>query len=203
MRYFILLFAGLVLAANGARAAGGEIISYSDGTTALEGYWSPSQCGGEKPAAVVLVVHQWMGLTAYEKMRADMLAAQCYNALAIDMYGKGVRPTNYDEAGAQADIYKGDSALARRRINAALDYVRTRADIDTAHIAAIGYCFGGSMVLELARSGANISGIISFHGGLATPAPVTQPGIHKDTGTGSPRCRRSAGAAGRNRGLRR
>lgn len=178
MKYLLVLLAAITLFADNAQAAG-EPVRYNDGATALEGYWSPSQCPSEKPAPVVLVVHQWMGLTAYEKMRADMLAAQCYNAFAIDMYGNGIRPANNDEAGAQASIYKGDPALARRRINAALDSVRTRKDIDPAHIAAMGYCFGGSMVLELARSGADISGIISFHGGLSTPAPATQPGAIK------------------------
>ena len=108
-----------------------------------------------------------------------MLAAQCYNAFAVDMYGKGIRPGNYDEAGAQAGKYKSDPALARRRIKAALDYVRTRTDINPARIGVIGYCFGGSMALELARSGADINSVISFHGGLSTPAPATKPGSIK------------------------
>jgi dienelactone hydrolase len=108
-----------------------------------------------------------------------MLAKECYNAFAVDMYGQGIRPENKDDAGKQAKIYKSDAALARRRIRAALDYVRSRSDADATRIAAIGYCFGGSMALELARSGAEISGIASFHGGLSSPDPVKEKGIVK------------------------
>lgn len=177
MRFYLLLLAALIFMTDPVLA--GESISYYDGSTALEGYWEPSQCNTAKPAPTILIIHQWMGLTDYEKMRAGLLAAQCYNALAVDMYGKGIRPTNYDDAGKQASIYKDDPVLARQRIGAALEYVRTRSDVDAAQIAAIGYCFGGSMALELARSGADIKSVISFHGGLSSPAPVTLPGAIK------------------------
>ncbi len=165
----VLLFLFLV-APGDARA--GEPVVYHDGDTALEGYWEPSACPDAPHAPVVMIVHQWMGLTGYEKMRAGMLAKECYNAFAVDMYGQGIRPENKADAGKQAKIYKSDAALARRRIKAALDYALSRNDADTTRIAAIGYCFGGSMVLELARSGARISGIAGFHGGLSSPDPV-------------------------------
>lgn len=171
--FFLIVF---FLAAGPAFA--GETVAYQDGDTVLEGYWAPANCNDHgMPAPTVIVIHQWMGLTDYEKMRADMLAAQCYNAFAADMYGKGVRPVNKDEAGNQASLYKKDPALARKRINAALNYVRSRSGADAGRIAAIGYCFGGTMALELARSGADIAGAVSFHGGLSTPARVTKPGI--------------------------
>lgn len=161
-------------------AHAGETVSYKDGTTELEGYYVPSTCKSPAAAPVVLVIHQWMGLTDNEKMRADMLAHACYNAFAVDMYGKGIRPKNTDEAGTLATLYKNDPALGRRRITAALDFVRNGIAANSKHkIAVIGYCFGGTMALELARSGADIKGAISFHGGLSTPAPVTQPGIIK------------------------
>ena len=131
------------------------------------------------PAPVVLVVHQWKGLGEHEKSRAEQIAAQCYNAFAVDMYGKGVRPATSDAAGAEAGKYKNNPALARQRLKAALDWVRKRDDVDVAHIAAMGYCFGGTMVLELARGGEDIDAVISFHGGLASPAPITKPGILK------------------------
>ena len=157
----------------------GELKIYKDGDVELEGYWAPSQCESTTPAPVVLVIHQWMGLTDYEKGRTDKLAKECYNAFAVDMYGKGIRPANIDEAGKQATLYKSDAALARRRITAALDFVKTQSNVDAGKIAAIGYCFGGTMALELARSGADIKAVIPFHGGLATPAPLTEPGVIK------------------------
>jgi dienelactone hydrolase len=156
----------------------GETVQYRDGDLVLEGYFAPSQCG-EGKAPVVLIVHQWMGLGDYEKSRADMLAEKCYNAFAVDMYGQGVRPTTKAAAGAQSSIYKNSPAMARGRMNAALDYVRRRTDVDPTRVAAIGYCFGGTMALELARSGAPLDAAISFHGGLSSKAPVTQPGAIK------------------------
>ncbi len=160
-------------------AIAGEPVIYKDGDIELEGYWVASACA-DKPslAPTVLVIHQWKGLGDNEKMRADMLSKQCYNAFAVDMYGKDVRPADNDAAGKEAGIYKNDPALARRRITAALDYVRSRPDVDKTRIAAIGYCFGGTMALELARSGADVKSVISFHGGLATKAPA-EPGVIK------------------------
>ena len=164
-----IISAALVIAPAPARA--GETVIYRDGDATLEGYWAAAQCG-EGPAPVVMVVHQWMGPGDYEKARADMLAKECYNAFVVDMYGQGVRPADKTEAGAQATLYKNDPALARGRMKAALDYVRSRADADPARVAVIGYCFGGTMALELARSGADINAVISFHGGLSTKAPA-------------------------------
>lgn len=174
----LALFLAVLLIALPVRAQNfaGTPIAYMDGETQLEGYWSPSQCENGK-APVVLIVHQWKGLTDYEKSRADMLAAQCYNAFAIDMYGKGIRPQSAEEAGAQAGKYKNDPQLARQRLKAALDFARAQNNTDPGRVAIMGYCFGGTMALELARSGADIDGAISFHGGLSTKAPVTEPGI--------------------------
>lgn len=176
----ILLIFTFVFLISITPALAGENIIYHDGDAVLEGYWVPSACPDrDTPAPTVLVIHQWMGLTEYEKMRADMLAKECYNAFAIDMYGRGIRPSSKEEAGKLATLYKSDPALARKRITAALDYVRNRKDVKSSSVAAIGYCFGGTMALELARSGADIAGVISFHGGLSTPAPLTQPGTIK------------------------
>ena len=109
---------------------------------------------GKRPG--VLVVHQWLGLTDYEKHRAAMLAQLGYVAFCADIYGKGVRPQNPQEAGAQAGKYKNDRQLLRARVNAGLDALRRQPLVDPKRIAAIGYCFGGTTVLELARSGADL-----------------------------------------------
>jgi dienelactone hydrolase len=148
-----------------------ETIEYQDGDTTLEGYLAyDTAVTGKRPG--VLVVHQWMGLTDYEKMRCEMLAKLGYMAFAVDVYGKGIRPANTGEAGAQAGKYKSDRALLRRRVNAGLDWLRHSERVDTNRLAAIGYCFGGTAVIELARSGADLAGVVSFHGGLDSPTPA-------------------------------
>jgi dienelactone hydrolase len=148
-----------------------KLIEYRDGDTLLEGYYTydDSIIKGKRPA--VLIVHQWMGLGDYEKKRADMLATLGYNVFAVDIYGKGVRPKDTKEAGVLATKYKTDRDLLRRRVNAGLDVLEKSELTDPKRVAAIGYCFGGTTVLELARSGADIAGVASFHGGLDSPRP--------------------------------
>lgn len=110
-----------------------------------------------------------MGLTDHEKNRARMLANLGYVAFACDIYGKGSRPKNTDEAGVAAGKYKGDVALFRKRLNLGLDQLKAQANVDGKKLGAIGYCFGGTGALELARSGADVKAVVSFHGGLSTP----------------------------------
>ena len=147
-----------------------ETVEYKDGDTTLEGHLTYDDAlAGKRPA--VLVVHQWKGLTDYEKKRCEMLAKLGYVAFAVDIYGKGIRPATTQEAGAQAGKYKNDRTLLRQRANAGLDWLRKHERVDAKRIAAIGYCFGGTSVIELARSGAEVAGVVSFHGGLDSPKP--------------------------------
>lgn len=147
-----------------------EVVEYKDGDVTLEGFvaWNTESA---KKAPGVLVVHQWMGLTDYEKGRCMQLAELGYVAFALDIYGKGIRPGTPQDAAKQAGIYKSDRKLYRRRLNLGLDQLRSREVVDSGKLAAIGYCFGGTGVLELARSGAEVSGVVSFHGGLDSPEP--------------------------------
>jgi len=148
-----------------------KTIEYKQGDATLEGFVAYDDAiKGPRPG--ILIVHQWMGLTDYEKHRAEMLAQLGYVAFCADIYGKGVRPQNTQEAGAQAGKYKGDRQLLRARVNAGLDALRQQPLVDPKRLAAIGYCFGGTTVLELARSGADVSGVVSFHGGLDSPTPA-------------------------------
>jgi dienelactone hydrolase len=148
-----------------------ETVEYKQGDATLEGFLAyDDSISGKRPG--VLVVHQWLGLTDYEKRRATMLAQLGYVAFCADIYGKGVRPKDVSEAGAQAGKYKGDRALLRARVNAGLDVLKKNELVDTTRVAAIGYCFGGTTVIELARSGADLNGVVSFHGGLDSPTPA-------------------------------
>jgi dienelactone hydrolase len=148
-----------------------QTVEYKQGDTTLEGFLAyDGSISGKRPG--VLVVHQWLGLTDYEKHRAQMLAQLGYVAFCADIYGKDSRPKDVSEAGALAGKYKTDRQLLRARVNAALDVLEKNELVDPNRVAAIGYCFGGTTVLELARSGANLSGVISFHGGLDSPTPA-------------------------------
>jgi dienelactone hydrolase len=163
--------AGIVfLSATASAAVKTEVIEYRDGDTVLEGYLAYDPAAGVRPG--VLVVHQWMGLGDYEKKRCEMLAELGYTAFAVDIYGKGVRPGTPGDAGKLAGQYKGDRALFRRRLAAGLARFRQVTSADASKTAAIGYCFGGTGVLELARSGADLRGVVSFHGGLSSPTPA-------------------------------
>jgi dienelactone hydrolase len=147
----------------------GEPVDYVSGDTTCEGWHAyDSAVEGKRPS--VLIVHQWTGLTDSEKMRAEMLAGLGYNVFALDIYGKGIRPQP-PEAGTIAGSFKEDRALYRARLASGLEVLRGFPQTDVNQIAAIGYCFGGTGVLELARSGADIGGVVSFHGGLSNPSP--------------------------------
>lgn len=145
-----------------------QVVEYKHGNTVLEGYLAYDDAiKGQRPG--VMVVHEWTGLGPYVKQRSEQLAKLGYVAFAVDMYGKGIRPTNPKEAAAQANIYKSDRKLMRDRAAAGLKVLQANKLTDKNRIAAIGYCFGGTTVLELARSGANVAGVVSFHGNLDTP----------------------------------
>jgi len=136
----------------------------------LQGYLAYDDAiKGKRPG--VLIVHQWTGITDHEKGVARELAKLGYVAFCADVYGKGIRPKAPADAGAQAGKYRKDRELFRHRMILAMaELVKTKL-VANRKIAAIGYCFGGGGVLELARSGAPIAGVVSFHGNLDTPNP--------------------------------
>lgn len=150
-----------------------EWIEYKDGDTVLEGYlvFDEKYLREKSMNPAVIVVHDWMGFGAYANGRAEQLAQLGYVALAVDIYGKGVRPKDVGEASQQAGLYKSDRTLLRRRALSGYEVLKAHPLVDPRRIAAIGYCFGGTTVLEMARSGADLAGVVSFHGGLSTPTP--------------------------------
>lgn len=148
-----------------------EIVEYQQGDTILTGYLAyDNSVRGKRPG--VLVVHDWMGLGDFYQQKAEKLAQMGYIAFAADIYGKGVRPKNREEARTQATIYRSDRQLMRDRANAGLKVLRNHPLSKNNRLGAIGYCFGGGTVLELARSGAKVAGVVSFHGNLDTPNPT-------------------------------
>ena len=148
---------------QGAYAAGVKV-DYQVGDQTYEGYYISSN----KDAPLILLVHDWDGLTGYEVKRAEMLAELGYSVFAADLFGKGVRPTEMvDKRQHTGALYK-DREKLRALMQAALAAAKQQGgNVDNA--VSMGYCFGGAAVLEQARSGANLKGFVTFHGGLSTP----------------------------------
>lgn len=146
-------------------------VEYKDHDVTLDGYlaYDPA-VRGKRP--IVLVVHEWKGINDYVKKRCDQLATMGYVVFAPDIYGKGVRPESAADAGKEATKYKSDRKLMQQRMIAGLNKAKTFSEGDTSKIVVIGYCFGGTAALELGRSGADVDGIVSFHGGLNNPDPA-------------------------------
>lgn len=167
---FALLFTHLALATASTNE---ETVGYKQGETALEGFVSRPATKDLKKRPAIVIVHQWMGLTEYEKTRAKQMASEMgVVAFAADIYGKSARPKSQEEAGKLAGQYRdGDRTLLRARVNAAIDEVKKRKDVDPTKVIVAGYCFGGTTALEAGRSGAEIAGIVSFHGGLSNKKP--------------------------------
>jgi dienelactone hydrolase len=153
-----------------------ESVEYQQGNTHLKGYGVCNpEVKGLRPG--ILVVHEWWGLNDYARSRADQLARLGYVALAADLYGDGKIAKDMQEAGALSSVLKGNRPLLRERARAGLEALRGNPRVDPKRVAAIGYCFGGTTVLELARSGADVAGVVSFHGGLDTPDPSASRNI--------------------------
>jgi dienelactone hydrolase len=171
-RKMLLTFIGsLCLTGNASAAIQAHPVEYTsaDGTI-MEGYVAYDDTATTRRPGII-IVHDWMGLTQFDKDKAQELAQEGYVAFAADIYGKGVRPANADEAKTQATKYKSDRPLLRSRIGAAFDTLAAMKQVDNAKLLVMGYCFGGTAALELARSGKPLSGTVSFHGGLSNPTP--------------------------------
>ncbi|GAA4750718.1 dienelactone hydrolase family protein [Flavisolibacter ginsenosidimutans] len=147
-----------------------EPVTYSANGTTLKGYVAyDEKKTGKRP--IILVVPEWWGMTDYPRMRAKMLADLGYFAMAVDMYGDGKIAADPKEAQAAATPFYSNPQMGKERLDAALAKAKTFAQADTSQAVAIGYCFGGSMVLNYAKMGAPVLGVVSFHGGLQTVPP--------------------------------
>jgi len=145
----------------------GEQVSYQVGDTNLQSYFATdADSDGARPG--VLVIHEWWGLNDYVRGRANMLAELGYTALAVDMYGDGKVANSADEAGAAMNEVLGDMTVGTARLSASLEQLKAHAMTDASRTAAIGYCFGGAMVLHMARVGLPVDAVVSFHGSLGS-----------------------------------
>ncbi|OCX19320.1 dienelactone hydrolase [Stutzerimonas xanthomarina] len=162
---FSLLMAASVLAQ--AEIQTREIpYTAADGTRMVGYYAYDDAIEGQRPG--VVVVHEWWGLNDYAKRRARDLAELGYSALAIDMYGEGKHTEHPKDAMSFMQAALADADAAKARFTAGLDLLKEQAQTDTARLGAVGYCFGGKVVLDMARQGVPLEGVVSFHGALAT-----------------------------------
>ncbi|PSW06960.1 dienelactone hydrolase [Photobacterium lipolyticum] len=159
-----MMLATLLFTTGSALALQGESVRYQVNGQNYEGYYiSPA-----KDAPLILMVHDWDGLTDYEVKRAEMLVEEGYAVFAVDLFGAGIRPTKVEDRRQHTgELYK-DRQKMRDLLNGGLKAAEAKG-AKTEDVVAMGYCFGGAAVLELARSGADIKGFVTFHGGLKTP----------------------------------
>ncbi len=145
-----------------------KTIDYQDGDVDLQGYlaWDDT-LDGERPG--VMVSHAWRGRTQFENDKAEELAKLGYVGFALDLYGKGVQGSSVEENSALMQPFLDDRDMLQKRLQVSLDVVRRQDKVDAARLGAIGFCFGGLCVLDLARSGADVSGVVSFHGLFGSP----------------------------------
>ncbi len=170
----IVLLFGLISSCMKIRS---QSVEYTADNVTLKGYLAyDKNIKGKRPG--ILVVHEWWGHNEYARRRAKMFAGLGYTALAVDMYGDGKQAEHPDDAGKFAREIMENMDIGRGRFMAALELLKQHETVDPERIVAIGYCFGGSIVLQMARSGVDIHGVVSFHGGLSTSEPA-QPGAIK------------------------
>lgn len=175
-RLLTLLVLGLISSTALAAVVGKEVEYKAHGTT-LKGYiaWDDA-IKGKRPS--VLVVHEWWGHNEYARKRARMLAEMGYTAMALDMFGNGKQANHPDEASKFASEVNKNMPVAEARFKAAMKVLQQQKSVDPNHIAAIGYCFGGGIVLEMMRRGVKLDGVASFHGSLASKTTI-KPGTIK------------------------
>lgn len=171
MRRLLVFIVLCVLGFNAAAALKTEEIVYRVGDQEFTGYLAyDNAIKGKRPG--VLVVHEWWGHNAYARKRADSLAELGYTAFALDMYGTGKVADHPDDAKGFMQAVVSNMPEAEKRFDKAKAILQAQPTVDADHIAAIGYCFGGGMVLHMARAGKDLDGVVSFHGSLGTETPA-------------------------------
>jgi dienelactone hydrolase len=171
-----LLALALAIPASMSAKVEGRAVEYKAGSVTLKGYIAyDKSIQGKRPG--IIVVHEWWGLNDYPKKRAEMLAKLGYVALAADMYGDGKTVDNPGDAQKSAGESMKDLTLFQSKFLAAVDFLRQDEHTDPTQIGAIGYCYGGGVVLNMARAGVDLKGVVSFHGSLAAAIPAEKGNV--------------------------
>jgi dienelactone hydrolase len=172
----LILFFTAPVSAKPALHIEGKEVEYTVGGVVMKGYLAlDKDSTGKRPG--ILIIPEWWGISAYERRRARMLAEMGYTALAVDMYGGGKQAVNPEEAARYSSEVAKDPALEEARFIAAMDFLKRESTVDPARIAAIGYCFGGGVVLNMAAQGLDLKGVASFHGSLGAVKPAGQDAV--------------------------
>lgn len=171
MARFVWVFLPFLLLPSAHGKVVSEEVRYRDGDVTMVGLLVYDDAvPGKRPG--VLVVHEWWGRVPFADEQAKKLAEHGYVAFAADVYGNHTTTADAREAGRLSKSFKDNPATFRRRLQLALQVLAEHPKVDPSRLAAVGFCFGGTGVLELARSGADLRGVVSFHGGLSTPQPA-------------------------------
>jgi len=170
---FYILLLGLLFSIQLQAEIITQTVDYSDGDITMKGYIAhDNSIKGKRPG--IIVVHEWWGHNDYAKKRARMLAGLGYSAIALDMYGNGKTASHPKDAGMFSGEVKKNMAVAEKRFMAAYNLLQKQGHVAKDKIAAIGYCFGGGIVLEMARRGVDLGGVVSFHGSLGSKSPAKE-----------------------------
>jgi dienelactone hydrolase len=168
IRYMMFILAAITITGTANAKVVTQSVDYLHGDVKLQGYLAfDDSIAGKMPG--VLIVHEWWGLNDYARGRAEELARMGYMAFALDMYGKGKSTEHPEEASAWMKMVNSNVEQWQQRATAGLDVLKKQPKVDTSRIAAIGYCFGGATVQVLAYGGADLKGVVSFHGSLIPP----------------------------------
>lgn len=179
MRFFFTFAILIVFALNSSAAIKKELVEYKHGDVTLEGYLVYDNLLKSKRPGI-LMIHEWWGINNYVKGRAEQLVNLGYVVFVLDMYGKGVVTVKPKEAKELSKPFYEDRQLMRERAAAGLEILANFKKVDPLKLGVVGYCFGGTVALELARSGADLDAVISFHGGLSTPDSTGANNIRGD-----------------------
>lgn len=171
-----LVLTGLIVSCTAKHEIDNKTVEYRVNDKVFQGYLAfDSDKKDKRPG--ILLVHEWWGHNDHIRRRADMLAELGYTALAVDMYGNGKQANNFDEAAQLAQEISNNPDIRRERFMAAVDFLKNHETVDPERIAAIGYSFGGNIVLNMALEGADLDGVVSFYGGFLVDPPAEPAGI--------------------------
>ena len=175
MRRWIAALAFAIPFSAAVAAVKEEPVTYKAGDTTMKGFVVYDDASRDKRPGV-LVVHEWWGITKHTRDEARKLASQGYTAFVVDMFGDGKTADNPKDAGALSGSVRKDAAVMMARFNAASAQLAKHATVDPGRIGAVGFCFGGSVVLDAARAGADLDGVAAFHTRLGAAGPAAAPG---------------------------